>query len=62
MGLRLRGRRRGRTRERAGNSCLLDLDVVVLDVEGEVVALSRHTALIVGVERNYKVKGEGAKI
>lgn len=32
------------------------LDITLLDEAGEVVALSRHVALIVGVERNTKVK------
>lgn len=34
-----------------------DLDVVILDEEGEVVALGRQTALVVGAERNAKVTG-----
>ena len=32
----------------------MDIDVVVLNEEGELVALSRHVALIVPSERNYK--------
>ena len=34
-----------------------DIDVVIMDEEGEIVALSRHTALIVSFERNSKIKG-----
>ena len=30
----------------------MDLEVVVLDEEGDIVALSQHVALIVGAERN----------
>ena len=46
----------------------MDIDVVVLDEEGELVALSRHVALIVPSERNYKraadekAKGSQSKI
>jgi hypothetical protein len=40
-----------------------DLEVWILDGDGQVVAISRHTALVVGSERNYKERGpEGAKI
>ena len=31
-----------------------DLDVVILDEDGDLVALSKHTALIVSVARNHK--------
>jgi hypothetical protein len=34
-----------------------DIDVVIMDGEGEVVALAKHTALVVLVARNLKVKG-----
>ena len=40
-----------------------DLEVWILDEEGQVVAISRHTALVVGSERNYKGRTvEGPKI
>ena len=34
----------------------MDLEVVILDVEGDLVALSNHVALIVGVERNMATR------
>jgi acyl-coenzyme A thioesterase PaaI-like protein len=34
-----------------------DIDVIILDEEGEIVALSRHTCLAVSAARNVKVKG-----
>jgi hypothetical protein len=34
-----------------------DIDVVILDGDGEVVALAKHTALVVQVARNLMVKG-----
>jgi hypothetical protein len=37
-----------------------DMDVIIADEEGEVVAVSRHTALIIGAERN--IKGRITKI
>ena len=36
-----------------------DIDVVFFDEDGDLVALSRHVALIVSMERNVKKKGEG---
>jgi hypothetical protein len=40
-----------------------DEEVWILDEEGQVVAISRQTALTVGSERNYKGRGKkGAKI
>jgi hypothetical protein len=38
-----------------------DYDVVILDEDGGLVAISRHVALVVGAERNYK-RGGGGKI
>ena len=35
----------------------LDLDIVVLDETGDVVALSNHVALVVGAERNLSARG-----
>ncbi|WEW60080.1 hypothetical protein PRK78_005564 [Emydomyces testavorans] len=35
----------------------MDLDIVVLDDEGAVVALSNHVALVVGAERNTSERG-----
>ena len=35
-----------------------DLEVLIADEEGQLVAISRHTALIVGSERNYKGRAE----
>jgi hypothetical protein len=40
----------------------VDIDVVILDKEGDLVALSKRTALVVGAERNLKVKGSIAKM
>jgi hypothetical protein len=34
-----------------------DLDVIILDEDGDLVALSKHTALIVPVARNHKAIG-----
>lgn len=48
----------------------MDLDIVLIDRDGEIVALSNHVALIVGAERNLSArksngnrngKGEGGK-
>ncbi|KAK8121583.1 hypothetical protein PG984_010253 [Apiospora sp. TS-2023a] len=38
-----------------------DLDVLVRDAEGEIVALSQHVAMIVSVERNTKKRGSSSK-
>ncbi|KAK8073151.1 hypothetical protein PG996_006499 [Apiospora saccharicola] len=38
-----------------------DLDILVRDVEGEIVALSHHVAMIVSVERNTKKRGSSSK-
>jgi hypothetical protein len=40
----------------------MDLDVVILDDEGQIVALSHHVALAVSVERNVAERKSGAKI
>lgn len=41
----------------------MDIDVVMVNEGGEVVAVSRHAALVVGVERNTSSKKEtGSKI
>lgn len=32
----------------------MDLEIVIMDAEGEIVALSHHVALVVGSERNVK--------
>ena len=44
----------------------LDLEVVVLDEEGDVVALSHHISLVLGAERNMaqrrKTEGEASKL
>jgi hypothetical protein len=37
----------------------MDIDIVVLDAQGEAVALSNHVALIVGAERNLGPRGNG---
>ncbi|OTA98023.1 hypothetical protein M426DRAFT_326309 [Hypoxylon sp. CI-4A] len=37
----------------------MDLDVVILDEVGEIVALSHHVALIVGAERNLAARRNG---
>ncbi|RYP35916.1 hypothetical protein DL767_003605 [Monosporascus sp. MG133] len=38
-----------------------DLDVLVRDVEGEIVALSHHVAMILNIERNTKKRGSSTK-
>ncbi|KAK7752299.1 hypothetical protein SLS62_005835 [Diatrype stigma] len=38
-----------------------DIDVLVRDVEGEMVALSHHVAMIVSMEKNTREKGASAK-
>lgn len=38
-----------------------DIDVLVRDVEGEIVALSHHVAMIVSMERNTRKQGASAK-
>ncbi|KAK6829900.1 hypothetical protein PG989_010562 [Apiospora arundinis] len=38
-----------------------DLDILVRDLEGELVALSHHVAMIVSVERNTKKRGPSSK-
>lgn len=35
----------------------MDLEVVVMDAEGDVVAISNHVALIMGTERNLAKRG-----
>lgn len=43
----------------------MDLEVVILDNAGEIVALSHHVCLILGAERNLAVRrehGEGSKM
>lgn len=40
----------------------MDLDVVILDQGGNIVALSHHVALAVSVERNVAERKTGAKI
>ncbi|KAI1767761.1 thioesterase-like superfamily-domain-containing protein [Hypoxylon sp. FL1150] len=37
----------------------MDLEVVILDMAGEVVALSHHVVLVVGAERNLAARGNG---
>jgi hypothetical protein len=37
----------------------LDLDIVILDEAGEIVALSQHVALVVGSERNFAGRKDG---
>jgi len=37
----------------------MDIEVVILDEGGELVALSHHVALAVGAERNVQVRREG---
>ena len=37
----------------------MDIEVIVLDEEGDLVALSNHVALVVGVERNVN-RGDGS--
>lgn len=39
----------------------MDLDIVVLDEEGDIVALSSHVALIVNSDRQLGSKGRGRK-
>ena len=39
----------------------LDLEVIVLDEGGDIVALSSHVALILGAERNMAERKEGPK-
>lgn len=39
-----------------------DYDIIICDEGGDIVALSHHTNLIVGAERNSKVKGSDSKI
>jgi hypothetical protein len=40
----------------------MDLDVILFDEEGDLVALSRHAALIVLGERNYKRGASGRPV
>ena len=40
----------------------LDLEVVILDEEGDIVALSHHVSFILGAERNVARRQEGVKI
>ncbi|KAK2750151.1 hypothetical protein FQN57_004647 [Myotisia sp. PD_48] len=42
----------------------MDYDIVILDEQGDIVALSNHIALIVGAERNLSARGSnnGSKI
>lgn len=37
----------------------MDIDVVIMDEQGELVALSNHVALIVSAERNLGKRGGG---
>lgn len=39
----------------------MDLDIVVLDEQGDLVALSNHVALVVGAERNLSARGSNGK-
>jgi acyl-CoA thioesterase FadM len=40
----------------------MDLEVVILDEGGDIVALSQHVALAVGSERNIAARKTGSKI
>lgn len=40
----------------------MDLDIVILDEGGDIVALSHHVALAVGSERNVAERKTGSKI
>jgi hypothetical protein len=40
----------------------MDIDVVILDEAGEIVALSQHVSLAVGSERNVAERKTGSKI
>ncbi|KAI9815412.1 MAG: hypothetical protein M1832_005482 [Thelocarpon impressellum] len=52
-----------RTEMRAIRHGRFDLDVIITDETGDLVALSRHTALIVDAGRNWKAKdGTAAKL
>ncbi|KAI1205194.1 thioesterase-like superfamily-domain-containing protein [Annulohypoxylon truncatum] len=48
-----------RVRTKSVKNGRMDLEVVVLDETGEVVALSHHIALIVGAERNMAARRNG---
>ncbi|KAI1774844.1 thioesterase-like superfamily-domain-containing protein [Hypoxylon cercidicola] len=45
-----------RVRPKSINNGRMDLEVVILDVAGEVVALSHHVVLILGAERNMAAR------
>ena len=40
----------------------MDLEVVILDESGDIVALSQHVALAVGFERNVSARKTNSKI
>ena len=40
----------------------MDLDVVIIDEEGDIVALSQHVALVLSAERNIAARKSGSKI
>jgi len=37
----------------------MDLEVVIMDESGDLVALSQHVSLVVGAERNVAARGKG---
>ena len=39
----------------------MDLDVIIMDADGEIIALSHHVALVVGSDRNIAER-KSAKI
>ena len=40
----------------------MDLEIVILDEEGDIVALSHHVALVLNAERNIAARKSGSKI
>lgn len=38
----------------------MDLEVIILDAGGDLVALSQHVSLVVGAERNVAARGKGS--
>ena len=37
----------------------MDLEVVIMDADGDLVALSQHVSLVLGAERNVAERGKG---
>lgn len=51
-----------RVRPKSIKNGRMDLEVVILDMAGEVVALSHHVVLVVGAERNLAARRTSTKI